>query len=282
MQLAYEGDESQRSPSDLHAELTRFAKDHDVAIVAMSNGEGRPEVVIVDPGQRVTWFPADSRAETVYPIKGSFTERLSAAGDQSPFVPGDFKIGGAIGAVDGLADGIQYARTADGLPPPSGSYVVTSNEDSTVAELQALMERQGFRATPPESSPLWLKLVQDPLIIATVVFLGLGLLAAAIHWRLDAATRSTELVIRWNHGATATALRQQINRAGLPLLGLGICGGSLVCAVLVILVGSQGLSLSEVASVAAGAGIGLVLATLTWSVTTHVAVSSIVQGANRD
>ncbi len=66
--------------TSVQEELKAYLRDRSLALVISSYGEGRPEMLVYDPGGLLSWFPQPTSEEPRSAMSGAFSSRRATCG----------------------------------------------------------------------------------------------------------------------------------------------------------------------------------------------------------
>ncbi|MBE3569969.1 MAG: hypothetical protein IMW92_07585 [Bacillales bacterium] len=253
--------------------LKAYLNDQSLALVYASVGEGRPEMIVCDPHNILSWFPGagnegpDSTMARGYLFRGTYTAHRWSAFGTAPLLPNGVEVAGVIDAPTGT-DTLQYARTIGREPLPSGRYTINTTDPAQVKHVLDLFYRMGLVPHWSQRIPLLTYFVQNPLLVITVLFLAMGHVCAILDWALYIRGRAREFGIRWRHGALPTDLVRENLVGGLPGLGVGSVVGVILSNLLVAGIGQTNLELGNFQTLASAA-VSFVIVIVTWSTTLY-------------
>lgn len=252
-------------------ELKAYLRDQSLALIVASSGDGRPEIIVYDPHQLVSWFPGcpsddDPFAVTdVYIFHGTYSEKLWKSSLSVPFLPQGAVVRGIIAAPH-RADNLQYARCIGKELLPEGQYTFNTTNSMQVQHILSILHQMGFIPQSNTKLPFFLYLVQNPLTVITVFFLVAGYGCIVFYWLLYLNSRAREFGIRSRHGALPADLVKENLLDGLPGLAIGSVIGGLVAGIWVTVIGQIWLSPEEVLTIGIAAFATVVATALTWFV----------------
>ncbi|WP_315584966.1 hypothetical protein [Actinomyces viscosus] len=202
----------------LRAALTREG----VSMVKDSQGDGDPVLVVLDPEQRISWartLSTDSRPG-VYAIRGTYSDRTWATRGQAPLAPPGHDVLGTI-SVPGVtpsASSLQFAELLGSSPLGTGRLLLGTTDPSVIARATALLEDSGLSVESTWQQPVLVSLVRDSTAATAALFVGLGIVCAALSLALSLPEQRGEIRLRLLVGATGTALiRERAGRELLPI-----------------------------------------------------------------
>jgi len=266
-------------------QLKAYLRDQSLALITSAGGFGYPDMVVYDPHGFISWFPRtaaedhSSGISGAYLFEGTYSERRWSESATTPFLPEGVVVKGVIPAPPG-AGTLQYARRMgrDALLP--GRYVVNTIDETHVQHIGDFLRRMGFDVLSAQSMPMPLSV---PIIghvslspvcfvsVATMLFLVLGHICAALHWSLYLRGRGHEFEVRRCQGARPQGLIRECLVGGLPGLVAGAVGGVIVSGILsgllVAVIGDVPLTPGNSQTLSAAGVVASVSVMATWSVT---------------
>ncbi len=261
-------------------ELKAYLRDQSLALVAASNGEGRPEVLVYDPQGLLSWFPRASREDMLtstsgaYLFKETYSERRWLESAATPLLPEGVVVEGVLDVPSraGILGTLQYARVIGKDPLPPASYTINTIDPAQVRHILEFLHRIGLAAHGAQRIPLLGYGILNPLFIVTALFLVLGHVCAVLYWALYLHGRAYEFGVRSRHGARPMRLVRENLAGGLPGLVAGSVVGVILSGVLVAAISRAPLASGNFQTLAAGALVAVAVATVTWSTTLYVVI----------
>jgi hypothetical protein len=257
--------------------LKAYFHEHSLALIVTSFGNGRPEILVYDPYNLVSWFPgcpSDSgQSIIVYLFRETYSEHLWLTSVANPFLPPGAVIKGVIAAPRRVGS-LQYARCIGRDLLPEGQYTFNSTDPTQVKHILNLLSRMGLVAQGSEKQPFFLDLIQTPVMVITMFFLVAGYGCVMLYWHLYLRGRATEFGIRGRHGALPLTLTREKFMSGLPALIIGNVAGGLSAAMLVTGVGQIHLLSEDVFTLGIAVVATTAMSALTWFVMLLVVIRS--------
>lgn len=260
-------------------ELKAYFRDHSLALINSSVGDGRPEMVVYDPRSVLSWFPRTdaarrSAASRAYLFRGTYTERRWSESATTPLLPKGVVVAGVITPPrrGGTSGNLQYARTIGQNPLSPGQYTINTSDPTQVRRILGLLRRMGLAKQEMQSIPLVGYLAQNPLFIITVLFLAAGHICAVFYWSLYLRGRAREFGIRSRHGALPSELVRENLVGGLTGLVVGSVVGVFLAGALVAAIGQVRLSPGNIQTLAVAATVAAAIVTVTWLTTLYYAL----------
>lgn len=258
-------------------ELVAYLRDHSVALIVSSSGDGRPEVIVADPHGLVPWFPYGNSekpgpgGDNVYLFKGTYSERRWSENRALPLLPKGMVVAGVIAAPRHSGD-LQYARRIgkDLLPP--GQYTLSTSDPSHLRQICNILSRMGLVPEGIQRIPLLVYMIQNPLLVITALFLAVGYVCDTVSWLLYFHWRAREFFIRSRHGALPSQIVRENLLAGLPGLVAGSVAGVVSASLLVMAIGQIRLDPGDFLALTYAMGAAIAMATLKWFMTLCVSV----------
>lgn len=258
-------------------ELKAYVSEQSLVLINSSVGNGRPEMVVYDPHNLLSWFPRTDRdipsaASRAYLFRGTYTARRWSESAATPLLPRGVAVAGVITPPrrgGGVSGDLQYARTIGWNPLPAGQYTINTSNMKQVRHIVDLLRQMGLAQQGMQSIPLVAYLAQNPLFMITVLFLAAGHICAIFYWSLYLRGRTREFGIRRRHGALLSALVRENLAGGLIGLVIGSVAGVFLAGVLVAAIGQVRLGSGNIQTLAGAAAVAAAIVTVTWLATLY-------------
>lgn len=260
-------------------ELKAYLRDHSLALIISSLGDGRPELVVYDPHNLVPWFPGCTSDESgsavvdLYLFQGTYSENLWSLSVPNPLLPQDAVVRGIIVAPR-RAGSLQYARCIGRDSLPEGQYTLNTSDPVQVQHILAILSRMGFTSQGLRKLPFFLYLVQRPLMVITLFFLIAGHGCVLLYWSLYLRGRSQEFGIRGRHGALPADLVRENLVGGLPGLVAGGTIGGVLAGVMVTAIGQVRLLPEDFLTLGAAVIVTIAVNAMAWFVVLFFSIRS--------
>lgn len=218
-----------RPPDDAGNRLTQLLERDPMPVVIEPPGEGPPGLLAWDPAGAIAWLPRSVTEDSggrgpraAWLFADTYSATLWGRGETPPLLPRGTEVSGVIPAPEGAEDDLQYVATLSDFRPTAGTYVIGTTDPNRVQRLEKALRYYGLesRSVTTQSAAEYFK--RQPLLIATVTMISLGLVCAVVFWVLTWRTRNGETGLRAKHGATVGALAFQLwlQQVGPLLVGL--------------------------------------------------------------
>lgn len=221
-------------------ELKAYLRDHFLALIVSSSGDGRPEILVYDPHSLIPWFPGcpsdNVQFVPVYLFRGTYSEYLWERSATNPFLPQGAVVQGII-AAPRRAGTLQYARCVGQDLLPEGQYTFNTMDPARVQHILDMVYRMGLVSQGGRKLPFSLHLLQDPLMAISTCFVTAGYGCVVLYWLLYLHGRLRELGIRGRCGALPGDLVRENFLGGLPSLVTGSVLGGGFAGILVAAMG---------------------------------------------
>jgi len=244
-------------------------REQSLALIVSSLGDGRPEILVYDPHGLVPWFPqcpsdeSQSAVVDVYLFRGTYSEALWKASAANPLLPPGAKVSGVI-TPPPRAGSLQYARCVGQDLLPEGQYTFNTTDPVQVRRILDILHRMGFVSQGVKKLPLFLYLMQNPLMVVPVFFLIAGYGCVVLYWLLYLRGCSRAFGIRGRHGALPADLVWENLVNGLPGLTAGSVTGCLLAGILVAVISRVHLSTADVFILGMASVMTAIMTALTW------------------
>lgn len=255
--------------------LKAYLRDHLLALIVSSSGDGRPEIIVYDPHKLVSWFPGcpsdEAQSISVYLFQGTYSQRLWEQGALNPFLPQGAVVKGVI-AAPRRAGTLQYARCLGRELLPEGQYTFNTTAPEQVSQILHILYRMGFVSQGGRELPFFLYLLQDPLMVITAFFVIAGYGCVSLYWFVYLHGRSREFGIRGRHGALPNDLVRENFVSGLPGLVTGSALGGGFAGILVAAIGQVNLSPRDILTIIIATTATAITIAATWLIVLFVVI----------
>jgi ABC-type multidrug transport system permease subunit len=141
-----------------------------------------------------------------------------------------------------------------------------------VQHVLELLRQMGLEPQASEKLPLFLFLLQTPLMVITVFFLVAGYGCVMLYWFLYLRGRAGEFAIRGRHGALPLSLTWENFARGVPALVIGGSLGGLFASMLVSVIGQINLSSRDVFTLVIAISATVIITALIWLIMLFVVI----------
>jgi len=264
-------------PDDAGDRLAQFLEQDPMSVVVEPPGEGPPGLLAWDPTGVIDWLPrsvtedSDRRGPRSWLFADTYSADLWGRGETPPLLPRGTEVSGVIPTLpeEGAESDLQYVAPLSDFRPVAGTYVLSTTDPIRVLRLERALRFYGLESRSVTTQSVAEYFKRQPLLIATVTMIGLGLVCAVVFWVLMWRTRSVETGLRAKHGATVGTLAARLWLQEVGPLLVGLVAGSVVAIVGAAVVGRAPPTAElwvTVGSVLVVGGIGcsLLLAIVAW------------------
>jgi len=260
-------------------QLMDYLQENNLWLVFKSDGQGFPNMLAYDPNHMIKWLPISNSGD-LYLFKNTYAERVWRSTGNVPFLLEGLKPEGVLPAPRGLLD-LQYLQVISPETVLSqGSYTVGTASNLQVTEIEKIFKSLGLRVYTSRSLPLLEYLKQDPLVGITTFLYALGIVATAVHWAALKFTFRKEILIRFHHGASMGKSVRKDFFAALAAACTGAFVGCILLIPVVIQVGKQSLSSTDVQAISVAIVISTVLGGMTLFVSLLASISASLRSQN--
>lgn len=253
-----------------------------VSLVVASAGDGVPELLVDDSGDRLPWARALSSATPgdVYVIHSSFSARQWTNDAKVSLLPNGARVIGSVDPGTPVGD-LQFIRPLAGSPVAVGSYVLGSTDPALISKIEDSLSRAGMQVQGTQPRTTLSDVTHNSLVNVTAAFLAAGALCAVGAIILITFGRQNEAEIRRIHGATGRALIVRWWGRTLPALLAGSVVGVAITGASTRIIGAQGLSPAELITLAFAVALSMLISTLLWAAAVIGSVAGMTRSSSR-
>lgn len=264
---AYEAGSVDSGTVQLFENLNQALVFYNSALVIDGQGDGLPGLQVLDPAKQIPWLNNKATANDqydypqVYLFEDTYCSRTYQTTQTCPLLPIRGKVIDTIPKPQGT-DYDQYAVIPSYSEQLSGGrFIFTNSTPALIETVSELLSAYSYKIRVDFEPPLWLELATNPLICISFGLFLIGIIFAAIYWRILHERHAGEYRLRNSVGATQCKLLLDFTLHTTVAIILGIIAGIGFLMPLVELTGGAKLPVNAFStfSIAAILGVALLL-----------------------
>lgn len=270
------------SKAQVFEKLDDVLSAHGAALIVDGQGDGFPGIQAIDPKGVIPWLPSDLASgveqdvSKVAVFSDTYCARAYAHTQHCELLPPDSHIVGVTEPPIG-AGYYQYVVIPHASTELSAArLVVASATPAAVESVATVLQESGFDVFVAPQPPLLRELAENPLVVISCGLFSLGIVFAALYWRLRNARLRAMFMIRMGVGATRGRLIRDFTLHVSPFLLLGTACGTALSVPLVRLISGVAILYGIIPSLVLGVVLSFLLLAIVYAV--MVALSLRMRG----